>query len=440
VTDTSGAGTGAARTTSSAPTAGSSERLVRTLTVTVALQWMGATAVVPMLPVYIRHLGGSDALAGGVMASFYAAGVVSQYPMGRLADRVGARAVLIGGLLTYGAASLSFLFPIGASTAIALRAAQGVGAGAATVASLALVSQSVPAARRGRAFAAVYAGELSGMAVGPLVGSIVGVRHMSSMFLASGLLSFGACIPALSLRATGRRTAGGTAASGSGSDRPGAARTTTSAVKPARRVRPAMLGALICGGVIGLASGVYDICWTLLLLARGASGVAIGISWTLFAVPFVLAARPSGWLADPSDRRVLVLGGLGFTTVLCATYPFIHSVPLLVTLGAAEAMGFAAAMPAVQSLLTEDVGPDEVGHVQGLFATSQTACTALAAAAAGAAFGIAIWLPFVGTAAAVTLALGTTALVWRAVPGRVALDETSPAPSLAETVGEPLRV
>ena len=66
-----------------------SVRLIRTLTVTVFLQWMGATALVPMLPVYIRHLGGSDALAGVVMASFFAAGVLSQYPIGRLADRVG---------------------------------------------------------------------------------------------------------------------------------------------------------------------------------------------------------------------------------------------------------------------------------------------------------------------------------------------------------------
>ena len=38
--------------------------LIRTLTLTVFLQWMGATAIVPMLPLYIRHLGGSDALAG----------------------------------------------------------------------------------------------------------------------------------------------------------------------------------------------------------------------------------------------------------------------------------------------------------------------------------------------------------------------------------------
>ncbi len=405
-----------------------SARLVRTLTVTVVLQWMGATAVVPMLPVYIRHLGGSDALAGAVMASFYAAGVVSQYPLGRLADRLGCRPVLIGGLITYGVASISFLLPIGASTAIALRALQGAGAGAATVAGLALISGSVPIERRGRAFAAVYAGELAGMAVGPLVGSIVGVGHMGAMFLASGLLSFGACVPGLRLPVPPGRPV----------EQPGVVQPVSAAgrLDPG----PSMVGALICAGVIGLTSGVYDICWTLLLLARGASGLEIGISWTLFAVPFVLVAKPSGWLADHLDRRALVLAGLGLSTALCASYPFIHDVPALVVLGALEAMGFAAAMPAVQSLLTQGSRPSEVGRIQGLFATSQTACTAVAAAGAGAAFAVAAWLPFVSVATVVTVALGVTAIAWRSVPGRVGRSEAPAGPTLAEAVSEPLRL
>ncbi len=387
-----------------------SRRLVRTLTLTVFLQWMGATAIVPMLPVYIRNLGGTDALAGLVMASFFAAGVLSQYPIGRLADRIGRRPVLIAGLLTYGVASFSFLLPINASLAIVLRSLQGVGAGAATVAALAMISGTVTVERRGRAFASIYGGELAGMAIGPLVGSIVGVRYMWAMFLVSGLLSIGACLPALALR----EPAGVAEAL--------AARTRSDgSLRPLRRVRlrRSMTGALICGAALGLASGVYDICWTLLLLARGASGLEIGISWTLFAVPFVLAAKPSGWLADHMDRRLLVLAGIGTSTVLCASYPFIHSVPALVLLGAMEALGFAAAMPAVQSLLTQGSAASEVGRIQGMFATSQTACTALAAAAAGAAFALASWLPFVSVATISAVGLGVATAVWWTVPGRV---------------------
>jgi MFS family permease len=402
-----------------------SVRLIRTLTLVAFLQWMGATAIVPMLPVYIRHLGGTVALAGVVMASFFAAGVLSQYPIGRVADRIGRRPVLIGGLVTYGVASVSFLLPITAPAAIALRSLQGVGAGAATVASLALISSSVPVERRGRAFASIYGGELAGMAIGPLVGSVVGIRYMWVMFLASGLLAFGACVPALRIRDPHQRV-------GQPKDAAGGR---MAATLGRLRVNPSMVGAIVAGSALGLTSGVYDICWTLLLLARGASGLEIGVSWTLFAVPFVVVAKPSGWLADHMDRRTLVLAGIGSSALLCASYPFIHNVPLLIVLGASEALSFAAALPAMQSLLTQGSTPTEVGRVQGLFATFETACTAVAAAAAGAAFALASWLPFVTVAAVVVIGLVVAAFIWRSVQGRVAHPEPTDTPGTPEGSG-----
>ncbi len=379
-----------------------SARLIRTLSITIFLQWLGASAIIPMLPVYIRHLGGTDATAGLVMGAFFAAGVLFQYPLGRLADRVGRRPVLIGGLLLYSAASLSFLAPITPTIAIGLRALQGTGAGAAAVASLAMVSASVAIERRGRAFAAIYGGEIAGMAIGPLIGSVLGISHMWVVFLGAGLTSLGACIPALGIADPGGR-------------RPALGRTVLAPL----HLHRSSIGALVAGASLGLTTGVYEICWTLLLVARGASGFEIGLSWTLFAVPFVVVSKPSGWLADHVDRRVLVLAGIGSSAALCASYPFIHDVPVLVVLGATEAMSFAAALPAMQSLLTHGSDPAEVGRVQGLFATTQTACTAVAAASAGAAFAIAAWVPFVSVAAIVAVLLVVTAIVWRTTVGRV---------------------
>jgi MFS transporter, DHA1 family, multidrug resistance protein len=153
-------------------------------------------------------------------------------------------------------------------------------------------------------------------------------------------------------------------------------------------------------------------------------------------VPFVLVAKPSGWLADHLDRRALVLAGLGLSTALCASYPFIHYVPALVILGGSEAMGFAAAMPAMQSLLTQGSRPSEVGRIQGLFGTSQTACTAVAAAGAGAAFAVAAWLPFVTVSAVVVVGLAVAAVVWRSVPGRVDHAGHTEAQGLADAVNE----
>jgi DHA1 family multidrug resistance protein-like MFS transporter len=396
--------------TAVAPPSDASVALIRTLTVTVFLLWLGSTSIIPMLPVYIRSLGGTDTLAGLVMASFFAAGVLFQYPVGRLADRVGRKPVLLAGLGIYAIASFAFLTHIAPAMAILLRGMQGLGAGAAAIAALAMVSGAVAMERRGRAFASIFSAEIAGMAVGPLVGSIVGAHHMWIMFLASGVVACGAAVPAARIVEPAEEAA--------------LRRARTNADGTVNRLAalrwsPSMTGALVAAAALGLTTGVYDICWTLLLVSRGATPWEIGVSWTMFAVPFVIAAKPSGWLADHMDRRLLVLGGLGLAALFCTSYPFIHVVPLLMVLGATEALGFAAAMPALQSLLTQGSEPSEVGRIQGMFGTTQTALTAVSAALAGAAFAVASWLPFVTAAVLTTTALVVTAIVWRTVPGHV---------------------
>ena len=401
--------------------------LVRTLTATVFLQWLGASAIIPMLPVFVRRLGGSDVAAGVVMASFFAAGVALQYPTGWLADRIGRRPVLIGGLLLFGAASLGFLAPITSADAVLLRALQGAGAGAAGVASLAMISGTVALERRGRAFAAVYGAEIAGLAVGPLVGSVIGAGSMWMVFLGSAVLSVVASAAALRITDPRRGVRNGRGVAARSRERLALTR--------------AAAGALFAGSSLGLITGVYEICWTLLLVSKGASGLEIGISWTLFAVPFVVVAKPSGWLADHVDRRLLVVCGIGSSAVLCASYPFIPSVPVLVVLGATEAMSFAAALPAMQSLLTDGADPSQVGRLQGLFATSQTGCTAVAAAAAGAAFAAASWLPFVSVTALVLATLSVTWLVWRPVRGHVRgpdVPRTQRVPAWTDAVQRPV--
>ncbi|HEX3840831.1 MAG TPA: MFS transporter [Acidimicrobiales bacterium] len=388
------------------PSAMSADRLVRGLALAVFLQWFGASAIIPMLPEYIRHRGGSDSLAGLVMAAFFAAGVLFQYPAGRVADRVGRRPVLLAGLALYAVASFGFLAPIGPAVDIGLRALQGIGAGAAEVAALAMVSAAVNPDRRGKAFASIYGGQVAGMAVGPLIGSVLGVNLMWMVFVAAGVTSLAACLPALSIVEVrvlpDDRDPDG-----------------LDALHSPIRLSPALIGSLMASVVLGLTFGVYEICWTLLLKLRGASGWEIGLSWTLFAVPFVLMTRPSGWLTDHLNRKYLVMAGLTLAMTMCGLYPFLHSVPLLVGLGAAEAVGIAIVLPAVQSLLAQTSDPSQFGRVQGMFSTCQIAAAAVAAAAAGALLGVGASWPFVITAVTGASILVVIPLVWRSVAGVV---------------------
>jgi DHA1 family multidrug resistance protein-like MFS transporter len=383
------------------------DRLVRALALTTFVLWLGASTVLPLLPEYLRGRGGSDAVVGLVMGAYFIAALLCQYPAGRLADRIGRRPILLGGLALYAAGSLGFLASPAPTVDIALRALQGAGAGSAEVAALAMVSSAVTLDRRGRAFGSIYGAQLGGMAIGPLVGSLVGIGSMDVLFIAAGAAGLVACLPAV----VGTSVAGQDAVDVAAAD-----------AAPGRDGLPALnrslIGAVMAAAAFGLTIGVYESCWTLLLELRHAEDWEIGLSWTLFAVPFVVMARPGGWLADHLDRRRLAVGSLSVSIALCALYPFLRSLFWLLVLGSLEALATAIALPAAQSMLTQYSASTETGRVQGLFSTAETGSIAVAAAASGALFGLTAWAPFVVAAAGAAVLTAALPIVWAPVAGR----------------------
>ncbi|MFZ0666379.1 MAG: MFS transporter [Acidimicrobiales bacterium] len=383
------------------------DRLIRTLALTTFLLWAGASSILPLLPEYLKTRGASDGLVGVVMASYFVASLGFQYPAGRLADKIGRRPVLVGGLIIYAAGSLLFLVRVDPVVDIVFRCLQGAGAGAAQVASLAMISGAVELKRRGRAFATIYGAQLAAMAIGPLGGSLVGHGAMDILFIFAGAVSLAACLPAFKNGVVGRYDARFT-----GVDRP--------AVKGLPQLNRALIGALFAAAALGLDTGVYESCWTLLLDSHHAHDWEIGVSWTLFAVPFAIMSRPGGWLADHVDRRWLVTGSLFSSVAFCCTYPFIGNLLLLLILGGLEAVGMAIGIPAAQSLLTQGSTANELGRVQGLFSTSETAAIALSAGVGGALFGLARWAPFVAGGAGSAALTACLPFIWHTVTGRAA--------------------
>ena len=369
----------------SAETPRTAVRIVQALVLAEFLQGLGASAVLPLLPLYLRDNGTSVGVVGAVMGSYFVAGVLTQYGAGYLADRTSHRIVILGGLTTYAGASLCFALSVGAGGYVALRGLQGIGAGAVQVAGLALVGVVVPAAGRGRAFAVVFAAQLAGMALGPLAGSATAVVSMS------------AAIPVWL----------------------GTPRTHVDALD--QRSAPLVLtqqlfGLLLVAVISGLIVGVYETCWSLLMSSRGAAAWQIGLSWTLFALPFAAFSPVAGRLVDRFDRRMLAIVSLLVTCAFAASYPFLNHVWLLMVLGTFEAVGVAIAYPAAQSMLSQSAVPEALGRAQGAFTTAQTAAIAVAAAASGAMFGYARWLPFVTCALVGSALTCTLPALWRRMP------------------------
>ncbi len=379
--------------------------LVAALAAASFLQWTGAGAVLPLLPVYLVDRATPAALIGAVMASFFATGVAAQYLSGRLGDRIGHRPVLLFGLFGYAVFSAGFLLPFDGWLALGLRAGQGAAAGAAQVACLALVSVAVPSHVRGRAFSAVSGAELAGIAIGPMLGSLFGMDRMALLFMIAAGGALLACLPVLASKAVPVDVE---------VDREASAEPLPRTGRAGRMVRGVMLAAVL-GGVL---SGAYESSWSLLMHLRGASDVELGLSWTLFAIPFVVAAPIAGWLADHYDRRWLVVIGMSSGIVFAVLYPWLPSVAWLMGLGSFEAIGVALAYPAAQALLSDAVTEGSVGRAQGTMASLQTAAIAVSTAAGGALFGVTAWLPFTVAAGCGLAMMVAVVWCWRGLPSR----------------------
>ena len=169
--------------------------------------------------------------------------------------------------------------------------------------------------KRGGAISRIFAAQLFGMALGPVVGVVASVRDLGWAFFATGVVSLAAAFVAF-------RTNVGDAAH----DR---------SPLPKLQWNPQLIGALFATSAGGLCVGVYEACWSLLMHSHHATSLEIRLSWTMFAIPWVALSRVGGWLADHGNRRLhrprrrasMVRSSSRSTPTSTTTWPFSSSVP-----------------------------------------------------------------------------------------------------------------
>lgn len=382
----------------------SREQTLRRLSIAVAIQWSGASLALPLLPLYLEHRGGTPTMIGPIMAAFPAAGLLTQFLLGHLVDRHGRRLVLIGALLAYALGSTLYALPLSAPWFTLARAIQGSAAGGFEVASLSAVSALFPEHERGRASSRIVAAQLFGIAVGPVLGSLSTVSQLGWVFLLTALASLLSAVMAVSTNL--------------GDTKIGVAEKL-----PKLQWNNQLIGSLFGTASVGLCIGVYEACWTLLMRRHGASPLEIRLSWSLFAIPWVLLSRVGGWIADHWNRRAIAFIGVMNAAVFLAIYPHIHNPKWMVITGSFESIGASLAVPSGQSLLTQGADDRETGRRQGLSTTANTAMIALSSAVAGAMFAVSPMLPFTVVAIVAALLASTTLFWWRGVTGRIAHKE-----------------
>ncbi|MBE3201560.1 MFS transporter [Frankia sp. CH37] len=127
---------------------------------------------------------------GGLLALYDGAEVLLKPLFGSLADRIGARPVLLGGLVAFALASALYAVADSPGWLWAARLGQGAAASAFSPSASALVARLNPAARHGRAFGSYGFYKSIGYTLGPLLGGVLvwagGLRLLFAVLAALG--------------------------------------------------------------------------------------------------------------------------------------------------------------------------------------------------------------------------------------------------------------
>ncbi|MFF5018616.1 MFS transporter [Streptomyces sp. NPDC001165] len=130
---------------------------------------------------------------GGLLALYDGAEVLLKPVFGTLADRVGARPVLLGGLIGFAVASALYVVADSPGWLWAARFGQGAAASAFSPSASALVARLNPAAGHGRAFGSYGFYKSIGYTLGPLLGGVL-VRAGGLRLLFAVLAVLGAAV------------------------------------------------------------------------------------------------------------------------------------------------------------------------------------------------------------------------------------------------------
>ncbi|GAB3562439.1 hypothetical protein GCM10027445_03000 [Amycolatopsis endophytica] len=302
-------------------------------------------------------------LALGILLAVYdGAEVVLKPVFGSLADRVGPRPVLLGGLVVFALASGAFVLAGDPGLVGLVRFGQGAAAAAFSPAAGAMVARLAPPARHGRAFGRYGAWKGLGYTLGPLLGGVLITLGGFALLFATlaGLAVVVAVwavlvVPPVAPLPRARQTVAGLAR---------------------RLTRPGFLGptATLAASTAALAVGVGFL--PVRSAAAGLNPLLTGIAVSVLAAaaalvqPWAGRARDSGRLADGVGMTTgLVLAAAGFVIAALVPGPAgIFPAALIIGAGAGVVtpLGFAALAAATPpERLGQTMGSAEVGRELG---------------------------------------------------------------------------
>lgn len=309
--------------------------------------------VVPLLPTIQTRTGTGEAGVGLALAAYAIPLALVSIPFGALADRIGRRPLLVGGLLLTAAGSVLIAVSESLTALVAGRMVQGVGGAGSWIAALALVSDLSRPGRRGEAIGFALAANSAGAIAGPALGGVAG-----------GTIGFAAPFLIVAVAAVGLTVASLAAVPRDQPDQAARGRTLLRTLAVVRRPAVLPATAIAIGGATAL--GMVEVVAPLDLDERlGLSAAAIGVIFGGAIAVDAAVAPVAGAASDRAGRPPVAALGLALIAISAVMLVILDG-----TLGALAGLcvfggGVSAAFAAAVPWLDESFGALDRGMAYG---------------------------------------------------------------------------
>ena len=322
--------------------------------------WLGAGAIFPYLPVFLKEQTHASLGLIGLIAAAYFVGVFAFSSwFGHLSDRIGRKPMIIFGTVLYAVATALFVTTTHPGWFVVFRLIEGMGAAAVVPAAQAFVADITSNENRSRAYGWLTSAQFGGLIIGPALawplyalGGGQGTWAFYTIFIFGAALTAAVALVLLfflrePVHARARREA-------AQPKRP-----------PLRRLltRP-VVAIIVVVAAAEFAMGAWEVIWSIWLRDIGASMTVVGLTWIAFSIPMVFSFVGGGF-ADRYSRFRLMVGGFAVVGASWFVFSLTHDLGAYLVAMLIGGGAFAVAFPAKQAFLVQ-VSPQRwLGSIQG---------------------------------------------------------------------------